>query len=649
MASDRPIKAIFLGDASSLLRATKQAESGLDRVGGKLKTFGKVAGGAFLAGGAAAVGFAAASVKMAMDFESAMGEVRTLMPDIGDAAFGALQKDVLALSKEMGVATDQMVPALYQAISAGVPQDNVMTFMEVASKAAVGGVTTLETAVDGITSVVNAYGSEVIDAQRAADVMFTGVKLGKTTFDELSGALFNVLPTASSLGVSFEEVTAALATMTLQGVPTSVATTQLRAAFVEASKGGSKLDKALQDLHGKGFANLMADGFNAVDLFQGLRESMPEQEFRDLFGSVEAMNAALQITGPNFEGMNHALNEAQNAAGAVDAAFATVSETTKFKLDKAMNQLKVMMIEFGGVILPYVASFISGTLIPAFERFSGWFQDNRPQIESAIGSISSAVRTMAQHFKRGMETVMPVLIAFGQWIVDNKPALVLAIGAIGLAIVMALGPVSLSVAAIVGLVTLIGWMRENWDEISSTVSGIVGDLRDTITGAFERIAEKISGAIDSIDAKFAPLLLLFGPLGALAVIWRFRDEFVGAFEWIASKVDGFISGITENIERVKGALDSIPTPGDIPGAGAVGKVWELLPFDNGGVVPGRIGAPMPILAHGGETILPTHKRGGFRGGGNITINVAGTVQTERSLRDVIIDAIYDARERGINV
>jgi hypothetical protein len=33
----------------------------------------------------------------------------------------------------------------------------------------------------------------------------------------------------------------------------------------------------------------------------------------------------------------------------------------------------------------------------------------------------------------------------------------------------------------------------------------------------------------------------------------------------------------------------------------------------------------------------------------VVINVAGTVQTERSLRDVIIDAIYDARERGINV
>ncbi|HUP15240.1 MAG TPA: hypothetical protein VM848_04235 [Acidimicrobiia bacterium] len=48
-------------------------------------------------------------------------------------------------------------------------------------------------------------------------------------------------------------------------------------------------------------------------------------------------------------------------------------------------------------------------------------------------------------------------------------------------------------------------------------------------------------------------------------------------------------------------------------------------FDRGGVVPGPMGSPQMILAHGGETILPTH-RAGVSGGGGVsyygpTINV----------------------------
>lgn len=60
--------------------------------------------------------------------------------------------------------------------------------------AAVGGVTELETAVDGITSVVNAYGDDVLSAAEASDLMFTAVKLGKTDFTQLSASLFNVIP-----------------------------------------------------------------------------------------------------------------------------------------------------------------------------------------------------------------------------------------------------------------------------------------------------------------------------------------------------------------------------------------------------------------------------------------------------------------------
>ena len=289
-------------------------------------------------GATAAVGFGAAMVKAGAEVEKAFSEVRTLLPQIGDEAFGSLQKDVLALGKEMNVTSSDLIPALYQAISAGVPTDNVVDFMRIASEAAVGGVTDLETAVDGITSVVNAYGEEVIGAQQASDLMFTAVRKGKTTMDELSRSLFNVVPTAASLGVKFGEVTAALATMTAQGTPTKIATTQLRQLLTEASKSGTDLSDSILELTGKSLPDLISDGQNVSWVLDEVRRSMPDQAFRDLFSSVEAANAALQITGPNAEAMNANLADMLDSAGATSAAFATMADTVSFKWGQGINQ-----------------------------------------------------------------------------------------------------------------------------------------------------------------------------------------------------------------------------------------------------------------------------------------------------------------------
>ena len=121
-------------------------------------------------------------IKSGAEIEKAFSEVRTLLPQIGDEAFGALQADVLAFAKETGTTTSVAIPALYQAISAGVPTDNVVDFMRIASAAAIGGVTDLETAVDGITSVVNAYGAENVSAQQASDLLFTASSWARRTW-----------------------------------------------------------------------------------------------------------------------------------------------------------------------------------------------------------------------------------------------------------------------------------------------------------------------------------------------------------------------------------------------------------------------------------------------------------------------------------
>jgi hypothetical protein len=108
---------------------------------------------------------------------------------------------------------------------------------------------------------------------------------------------------------------------------------------------------------------------------------------------------------------------------------------------------------------------------------------------------------------------------------------------------------------------------------------------------------------------------------------------------LASLTDAIIqlTIITPLIESMKKALAS--TPGSGGGGSFFGFLGGLLggifggSADNGMTIPGPIGAPRLIMAHGGETILPTHKspmaqfQRGWQGGGaqQTTVQINGDI------------------------
>lgn len=307
---------------------------------------GTAVAGAFAVAAAAAVKFANDSLVEFQKFETGMAEVFTLLPGLSEEAMGELEQQALEAGTQMGRIPDEAIPALYQALSAGVPQDNVFEFLATANAAAIGGVTDLETAVDGISSVVNAYGAEMIDATKASDLMFTAVRLGKTDFTQLSQSLFQVVPTAASLGLSFENLTAALAVMTAQGVPTSVATTQLRQALVELSKEGTIAADTFERVAGQSFAEFVASGGNLQEALalmadEAGRAGVPVS---NLFSSVEAGAAALALTGGNAATFAGALAEMEGSAGATELAASQFDGTLARMEDTIQAQTSELMV-----------------------------------------------------------------------------------------------------------------------------------------------------------------------------------------------------------------------------------------------------------------------------------------------------------------
>lgn len=326
--------------------------------------------------GAAAAAAAVKGVSEFTKFEKQLREVFTLIPDASEQMKNQMTEDIREFSVEMGVATDEAVPALYQAISAGVPKDNVFNFLETAQKAAVGGVTDLETAVDGLTSVVNAYGRETIGATEASDIMFTAVKQGKTTFGEMSSSLNQVIPIASSMGVEFGNVAAALSTMTAQGTPTAQATVQIRQALSELGKEGSDAYDAFKKVAGQAFPDFIAEGGNLQEAMQLMKQAADENgtSIQNLFGNIRAGQAAMQLTGAGAEKFQENLNGMDESAGATQQAYDEMEKSLSRSFDKIKSAVQDVWLEIGT------------ELAPIMKDLADWIIANMPAIKRIVGT-----------------------------------------------------------------------------------------------------------------------------------------------------------------------------------------------------------------------------------------------------------------------
>ncbi|HJK50314.1 MAG TPA: phage tail tape measure protein [Methanocorpusculum sp.] len=367
--------------------------------------------------GVAVAGIAAVGAVMvdstakAVKFQEGMANVMTLLPGAGQEIEDELTSVIRDLQTELGITSEKSLPAMYQAISAGVPQNNVGEFLETAAKAAVGGSIDLELAVDGLTSVVNAYGSDVIDAATASDVLFTTVRLGKTDMQELSSSLSQVTPLAAAAGVGIDQVGAAIATLTAGGTQTSVATTQLRQMFSELGKDTTVVAQAFKTVSGQSFPEFIKSGKTVEDALSLLNDYADEAgtTINYLFGSVEAGSAALVLTGSGADMFSSSLEQMAESAGATEDAFQTMDNTVSRRMEKIGVKIDSFMERIGEKILPVVEE----TILPAIESVMdfldllfGKIDDGTAQSVISFHPLFGVFETLKQWWEENGETVI---------------------------------------------------------------------------------------------------------------------------------------------------------------------------------------------------------------------------------------------------
>ena len=482
-------------DTNTSLSGFSQAAEKVGKFGDAATSAGKkllpVTAGITAAGGV--------SAKMAMDFEDAMAKVNTIA-DTAEVPLSELEKAILDLSNQTGISSSEIAGNVYDAISAGQKTGDAVNFVSNSTKLARAGFADAGSALDVLTTIMNAYGLEASEVGRVSDVLIQTQNLGKTTVGELSSSMGKIIPTAKANGVALEQVAAGYALMTANGVATAESTTYMNSMFNELGKSGTKVSDTLKEKTGKSFLELMQDGASLSEVLQVISDSAAEQglAFSDLWGSAEAGKAGLILLGDSAATFNGTLEQMQNSTGATETAFGKLN-TNSYTIQKAFNQLKNTAIEFGSAIMSVLAPILIA-LADKIQAFTSWFSGLLEGTKKMIVIIAMVVAAAG-----------PVLIIIGK-IATGISAVMSLVGVIAPAIsalipvIASVGAPILAIIAVIVAVIAVGKLLvAHWDEIKAACMNIWNAVKEFFAGLWEGIKQTASAAWTSISQFFSTL------------------------------------------------------------------------------------------------------------------------------------------------
>ncbi len=613
---------------------------GADNLGkGLLKTTGNFAKfGAGIAVAAATLGGVA--TKAAADFQQELSNVGTLLDGDVKNRLAEFGENVKSLSISTNTNTSLLTDGLYQVVSAVGDTADSMSILETAAKGAKAGNATVTDSVNLLSAVMKGYGEVSQEAAtKASDLAFQTVKLGQTTFPELAASMGKVIPLASTLKVTQEELFGATATLTGVTGGTAEVMTQLRAVLQGVLKPTADMEKAVQAMgYETAAAAIESEGLEGI--LSGLKEQVEGDEvaFANLFGSVEASTAALALTGAQAENFTKKTKEMTTAVGATDQAFERQNDNLNSTMSNIKNFAKVISINIGELILPKLNTLLK------------WFLEQMPKIERAIligaKGILQAIKfivdaldiwlesnngTLTKIWDKTVEIftlIKEAALTFWGFLVDVWEKNGEQITRIAVKYFDLLKKkFDLSIAIIKGIWNLFG------DDIKKAWVVMWENLKTTLKAALDIIENSIDFFINIFEGNFAEagqnIINIFTTLRDTLVtnITRWWEFFKPAFVSFKDSIIGSIHGLIFDFKRMGGFIVDGLVEGLTGGLSAATKAVETLAENTANTFKSFFGIRSPswLMQVYGQFITEGLKIGIEKGEGRVTSQFSKTL------------------------
>ena len=484
---------------------SRQAIDGMRRMSREAKKAGKEiqgAGNAIQGAGkglmqnitAPVLGVGAAALKTSADFENAMAKVSTIA-DTTKTPLDVLKGKVVDLSNEMGVGVADIAEAQYQAISAGVDTASSIEFVSTAIKAAKGGFTDATTAVDGLTTVLNAYSLKADKATEISNQMLMAQNYGKTSFGDMASSMGKVIPIASTLNVSTKELFSSVAVLTKNGIATSEAVTGLKAAYSNIMKPSSDAAKVAKSI-GLEFssAHLQSVGWAGFLEEIKVKTNGNAETMAKLFGSTEALNSVLVLAGKGSADFSEALTLMEEAGGATQAAYEKMLTPTE-RMNISLNKIKNSLIQFGTALTPAFGKVaeVIGKAGDKLNNLSG------AQVESILkwAGIGAAIGPCIMVFGKAVTGVGAVVSVFGK--ISG------AITKAGSIMALLTSPAAIVIGVLAGIAAAGVLVYKNWGKLKPVFMSVMNVAKAAATNMGKSIKNVMVAVTPVVQALMAAL------------------------------------------------------------------------------------------------------------------------------------------------
>lgn len=526
-------------------KTVKQAGEDAEKAGDESESFGErsVAAvdalAASLAAGVIQKGFQEIKqllldcIDASAEYETMVAKMQTLA---GADMIGEMSAEVLRQSGELGIAASELADATYQAMSAGQDAGNAVAFAADAAKLAVGGFTDNATAVDVLTTALNAYHLEASESSRVADMLVTTQNLGKTTVDELAQSMGKVIPVAAAYDLELDNLSSSYALLTANGISTLNATTYLNAMLGELGDSASTVSAVLKDKTGKTFAELNQEGRSLGDIIGILGESVEGDSaaFNELWSSSQAGIGALSLLGSGTQRFNDVLDEMRGSTGAAEEAFRTMADTTEYSEQRLKVSVDNLKIAVGDQLTPILRGAAeTGTDLV---DWAADFVQEHPGVVKALTALTAALG----------------VLTFG--LVAAKTATML------LTLAMETNPFILAATAIAGVVAAIGVLASSANDGALRVKELTtaaSDLQEAVADSGRSFGESQA----SVNATASAVGGMVDRMDELAASVGTSSEAQDEYRAIVAALNDMIPDLNLEIDEqtglVKGGTDAI--------------------------------------------------------------------------------------------
>lgn len=297
------------------------------------------------------------AIETAQEFEIRISEIRSISQQ-NQLSFDQWSSSIKTLSDQFGTPILDTAEAAYQTLSNQVAQGAAsFGFLNTALQFSQVTTATAKDSVNLLSSAINSFNLGVDQADHIAAVFFNTIAIGRLRADDLSNIFGRIAPLAHSLGVSFEETNAAIATLTVRGIPANEAMTLLNNVFSHLLNPTKEMKELFAELGvNSGETAIATFGLaGTLDKIQQFAHGS-STEVAALEKDIRAIRGALDLTGDSLISFKKNL-EGINNVEPFDLAKKISVESAGKKFEIELNEIKNFFVhDFGETFLAEVVS-----------------------------------------------------------------------------------------------------------------------------------------------------------------------------------------------------------------------------------------------------------------------------------------------------